>query len=90
MNKTELIDAIAKKADLTKSDANEALKCILNAIKEALKEGDTVQLVGFGTFKVNNRNARKGRNPQTGKEIEIAAAKVPGFVPGKSLKDAVK
>ena len=90
MNKTELIDAIAEKADLSKADAKAALEGTLGAITDALKEGEQVQLIGFGTFKVNHRAARTGRNPQTGAEIQIAAANVPAFVSGKALKDAVK
>ena len=82
MNKTQLIDVIAEKAELSKTQAKAALESTLAAITESLKEGDAVQLVGFGTFKVNN--------PQTGKEIKIAAANVPAFVSGKALKDAVK
>ncbi|MGL4600365.1 MAG: nucleoid-associated protein HU-alpha [Plesiomonas sp.] len=90
MNKTQLIDAIAEKADLSKVQAKAALESMLTAITESLKEGDPVQLVGFGTFKVNHRAARTGRNPQTGKEIQIAEANVPAFVAGKALKDSVK
>ena len=89
MNKTQLIDVIADKADLSKTQAKAALEATLAAITESLKEGDAVQLVGFGTFKVNHRNERTGRNPQTGKPINIAAAKIPGFKAGKALKDAV-
>ncbi|PUS19395.1 nucleoid-associated protein HU-alpha [Salmonella enterica] len=91
MNKTQLIDVIAAdKAELSKTQAKAALESTLAAITESLKEGDAVQLVGFGTFKVNHRAERTGRNPQTGKEIKIAAANVPAFVSGKALKDAVK
>ncbi len=82
--------AIAAKADLSKAQAKVALEEIINGITQSLKEGDAVQLVGFGTFKVNHRAGRTGRNPQTGKEIQIAAANVPSFVAGKALKDAVK
>ncbi|MDU5859244.1 MAG: nucleoid-associated protein HU-alpha [Escherichia coli] len=89
MNKTQLIDVIAEKAELSKTQAKAALESTLAAITESLK-GDAVQLVGFGTFKVNHRAERTGRNPQTGKEIKIAAANVPAFVSGKALKDAVK
>ncbi|EFC3985618.1 DNA-binding protein HU-alpha, partial [Escherichia coli] len=88
--KTQLIDVIADKADLSKAQAKAALESTLAAITESLKEGDAVQLVGFGTFKVNHRAERTGRNPQTGNEIKIAAANVPAFVSGKALKDAVK
>ncbi|ENM5854786.1 DNA-binding protein HU-alpha [Vibrio mimicus] len=90
MNKTQLIDFIAEKADLTKAQAKAALEATLDAVEGALKEGDQVQLIGFGTFKVNHRSARTGRNPKTGEEIKIAAANVPAFVAGKALKDAIK
>ncbi|CBJ83133.1 MULTISPECIES: nucleoid-associated protein HU-alpha [Xenorhabdus] len=90
MNKTELVDAIAEQAGLTKTQAKTALESTLNAITESLRNGDSVQLVGFGTFKVNHRAERTGRNPQTGNEIKIAAANVPAFSAGKALKDAVK
>lgn len=89
MNKSELIDAIASAADLTKADAGRALDAVLDSVTAALKAGDQVTLVGFGTFLVKERAARTGRNPQTGKEIEIAASKVPTFKPGKGLKDSV-
>ena len=88
MNKTELVDAIA--ADLTKVQAKAALESTLNAISETLKKGDSVQLVGFGTFKVSHRAARTGRNPQTKAEIQIPATTVPAFSAGKALKEAVK
>ncbi len=77
-------------AELTKKDATKAVDAIFETISEALKEGDKVQLIGFGNFEVRERSARKGRNPQTGEEIEIAASKVPAFKPGKALKDVVK
>jgi DNA-binding protein HU-beta len=89
VNKSELIDAIADGADISKASAGKALDSVLEAITGALKKGDQVSLVGFGTFSVKHRPARAGRNPQTGKEIQIAAANVPGFKAGKSLKDAV-
>ena len=89
MNKSELIDAIAASADLSKASAGRALDAALDAITGALKEGDSVALVGFGTFAVKARAARTGRNPQTGNPIEIKAANVPGFKAGKALKDAV-
>lgn len=89
MNKSELIDAIAEAADLPKSSAARALDAALDAIVGALKKGDTVALVGFGTFAVKERAARTGRNPQTGAEIQIKASKAPGFKPGKGLKDAL-
>ncbi|MEK6161235.1 HU family DNA-binding protein [Vibrio cholerae] len=90
MNKTQLIDFIAEKADLTKVQAKAALEATLGAVEGALKDGDQVQLIGFGTFKVNHRSARTGRNPKTYEEIKIAAANVPAFVAGKALKDAIK
>ena len=89
MNKTELIDAIAGAADITKSDAGKALNGIIETISGALTKGDSVTLVGFGTFSVGERAARTGRNPQTGKEIKIAAKKVAKFKPGKTLAEAV-
>ncbi|MEN9682020.1 MAG: DNA-binding protein HU-beta [Pseudomonadota bacterium] len=89
MNKAELIEAIADAADLTKADAGRALDGLVGAITGALKKGDTVSLVGFGSFVVKERAARQGRNPQTGNTITIAAAKIPSFKAGKALKDAV-
>ena len=89
MNKAELVEAVAESADLTKAAASRALDAALDAMTQALKEGDQVALVGFGTFQVKDRAARTGRNPRTGETIEIAAARVPGFKPGKALKDAV-
>lgn len=89
MNKSELIDAIAASADLSKASAGRALDAALEAITGALKDSDSVALVGFGTFSVKQRAARTGRNPQTGNPIEIAAATVPAFKAGKALKDAV-
>lgn len=89
MNKSELIDAIAASADIPKAAAGRALDAMIEAVGDALKSGDQVSLVGFGTFLVKERAARTGRNPQTGAPIEIAAAKVPGFKAGKALKDAV-
>ncbi|MGG4451055.1 HU family DNA-binding protein [Brevibacillus porteri] len=90
MNKTELVTKVAETTELTKKDATKAVDAILDAIADALKEGDKVSLIGFGNFEVRERAARKGRNPQTGEEIEIAASKMPAFKPGKELKDAVK
>lgn len=90
MNKTDLIDAIAQKAGLSKKDAKAALEATLASVTESLQKGDSVQLIGFGTFKVNERKARTGRNPRTGETINIAAAKVPAFVAGKVLKDAIQ
>jgi DNA-binding protein HU-beta len=89
VNKTELIEAIAASADLPKAAAGRALDAMVDAITAALKKDDQVVLVGFGTFAVKERAARTGRNPQTGQPIEIAAAKIPSFRPGKALKDAV-
>jgi len=89
MNKAELINEVAK-VTCSKKEADDAISATLAAIQKALKKGDTVTLVGFGTFKVSKRKARKGRNPQTGKEIKIAAKKVPVFKAGKGFKDAVK
>lgn len=89
MNKSDLVDAIAKSADMSKAAAGRALDATVESIKKALKKGDTVSLVGFGTFKVGKRAARNGRNPRTGETIKIKAAKVPKFSAGKGLKDAV-
>ena len=89
MNKTELIDAIAKDADISKAAAGRALDATITAVQQALKKGNMVTLVGFGTFYVGKRAARNGRNPQTGATIKIKAAKVPKFRAGKSLKDAL-
>ena len=89
MNKADLVNEVAKVVK-TKKDAQAAVDCVVATIVEALKSGDTVSLVGFGTFKTTERKARKGRNPQTGEEIEIRAKKVPKFVPGKGLKDVVR
>ncbi|MEN9464891.1 MAG: hypothetical protein RL217_1072 [Pseudomonadota bacterium] len=89
MNKSELIDAIAASADIPKAAAGRALDAMVDSITEALKAGDQVALVGFGTFQVKARSARAGRNPQTGAAIQIDAANVPSFKAGKALKDAV-
>ena len=89
MNKSELIAAVAKQADLTKKDAEAAVNAVTDAITDALKAGDKVQLVGFGTFETRARAARTGKNPRTGEAIEIAASKVPAFKAGKALKDTV-
>ena len=86
MNKTELINAVAEASELSKKDATKAVDAVFESILEALKNGDKVQLIGFGNFEVRERAARKGRNPQTGEEIEISASKVPAFKPGKALK----
>ena len=89
MNKTDLINAIAEHANLSKADAGRSLEAFINTIETTLKAGDAITLVGFGTFQVKARAARTGRNPQTGQEITIAAANVPSFKAGKGLKDAV-
>ncbi len=89
MNKQELISAIAENANLSKKDAEAALSAFVGAVQGALKKGDKVQLVGFGSFEVRARAARTGRNPQTGAEMKIAAAKVPTFKAGKALKDLI-
>ncbi|MCK6257522.1 HU family DNA-binding protein [Fictibacillus sp. KIGAM418] len=90
MNKTDLVNTVSEQTQLSKKDATKAVDAVFEAIAETLKEGDKVQLIGFGNFEVRERAARKGRNPQTGEEIEIAASKVPAFKPGKALKDALK
>ena len=90
MNKAELIASVAEKAGLTKKDAEKAVNGTLSAIVDALKEGDKVSLVGFGTFEVRERPERKGRNPQTKEEITIAASKLPAFKAGKALKESVQ
>lgn len=89
MNKSQLVDKIAADANISKAAAGRALDAIIGLVTDSLKGGDDVALVGFGTFTVRERAARTGRNPQTGKEIKIAAAKVPAFRAGKGLKDAV-
>lgn len=89
MNKSELIEAVAESADLSKADAIKAVDGVITAITNSLKNGDQVTLVGFGTFLVRDRAARTGRNPRTGEPIEIKAAKVPAFKAGKALKDSV-
>lgn len=90
MTKAELIDKIAADADLSKSGAARALDATLDAVKAALKKGQKVTLVGFGTFSISKRKARKGRNPRTGTEIKIPASKLPKFTAGKTLKDAIR
>lgn len=90
MTKVELVSQVAEQADFTKKDARAAVDAVLDAIQTALANGEKVQMVGFGNFEVRQRAARKGRNPQTGEEIEIAATKVPAFKAGKALKEAVK
>lgn len=90
MNKTELVAAVAEKAGLSKKDAEAALNAVTASITDALKNGDKVQLVGFGTFEVRERAAKTGRNPRTGATMQIPASKLPAFKAGKALKDAVK
>jgi len=89
VNKTELVEHIATKSDISKAAATRALASIIEAVKKTLKKGDSVTLVGFGTFSVSKRAARTGRNPRTGAALKIKAAKVPRFKPGKGLKDAL-
>jgi DNA-binding protein HU-beta len=89
MNKAELIDAVSGQTGLAKAEATKAVDAVFDSITTALKSGDTVSLLGFGTFVVKGRAARAGRNPRTGETIEIPASKVPGFKAGKALKDAV-
>lgn len=89
MNKTELIASVAEKAGITKKDAEKAINALFGSVEEALAKDDKVQIIGFGTFEVKSREERKGRNPQTGKEITIPASKTPVFKAGKGLKDIV-
>ena len=90
MQKPDLVAAVIEETGLAKKDAAKAVDAVFEAIQGALAKGEKVQLIGFGNFETRERAARKGRNPQTGEEIEIAATKVPAFKPGKALKDAVK
>ena len=89
MNKTELVAAIAEKAQITRKDADAAVKAFTDVVSDVLKKGEKIQLVGFGTFEVSERPAREGRNPRTGETMTIAASKQPKFKPGKALKDAI-
>jgi DNA-binding protein HU-beta len=89
MNKAELIDSVASAADLSKADAGRAVYALVNSVTAALKRGEQVSVIGFGTFSVKHRAARAGRNPRTGETIQISASNVPGFKAGKALKDAV-
>lgn len=89
MNKTELIAAVAEKAEISKKDSEKALKAFIDVVTDELKAGGKIQLVGFGTFEVSERAAREGRNPQTGKTMKIEACKAPKFKAGKALKDAI-
>ena len=90
MNKTDLIESIADKAEISKAAAGRALEAMVESITEALQKGESVSLVGFGSFSVRERAGRTGRNPRTGEEIKIDATKIPAFKAGKALKDAVK
>ena len=90
MNKTELVKAVSTQAELTQKDAAKVVDALFETISNTLAKEEKIQLIGFGTFEVRERSARKGRNPQTGEEIDIAASKVPAFKPGKELKEAVK
>ena len=89
-NKAQLVEKVAEKTNLTKKDVTAAVEALFETIEETLASGDKVQVIGFGTFEVRDRAARKGRNQQTGEEIQIPASKVPGFKAGKALKEAVK
>lgn len=89
MTRTELVANVAEKSGITKKDADKILNAVFESVKQALVEGDKVQIIGFGTFEIRNRSARKGRNPQTGEEINIPASKLPSFKAGKALKEAV-
>jgi len=90
LNRSELVDLVVEKANLSKKDSDKALKAVLDGISDSLAKGENVQLVGFGTFEVRSRKAREGRNPATGEAIKIKASKVPAFKAGKALKDRVK
>jgi DNA-binding protein HU-beta len=90
VNKSELVELVAEKTEMSKKDSEKAVKAVLESITDGLVKGDKVQLVGFGTFEVRNRKAREGRNPATGEKIKIKALKVPAFKPGKALKEKVK
>ncbi len=90
MNKSELVDQVAEKTEMSKKDSEKAVKAVLDSITDGLVKGDKVQLVGFGTFEVRSRKEREGRNPATGDKIKIKALKVPAFKPGKALKEKIK
>jgi len=90
VNKSELVDLVAEKTEMSKKDSEKAVKAVLDSITDGLVKGDKVQLVGFGTFEVRSRKEREGRNPATGEKIKIKALKVPAFKPGKALKEKVK
>jgi DNA-binding protein HU-beta len=90
MNKADLVSRVAEKTDLSKKDVTKAVDAVFDAIAEALRNGEKVQLVGFGNFEIRERSARKGRNPQTGEEIDIPASRVPAFKPGKALREGIQ
>ncbi len=90
MNKSDLVDLVAEKTEMSKKDSEKAVKAVLDSVTDGLVRGDKVQLVGFGTFEVRSRKEREGRNPATGEKIKIKALKVPAFKPGKALKEKVK
>jgi DNA-binding protein HU-beta len=90
MNKTDLVQAVCERTGVTKKDVTQVVDAVFDVIQEALSQGDKVQLVGFGNFEIRERAARKGRNPQTGEEIEIAASRVPAFKAGKSLREGIR
>ncbi|MEX1030565.1 MAG: HU family DNA-binding protein [Paenibacillaceae bacterium] len=90
MNKADLVSKVAESTELSKKDVSKAVEAVFGSIAEALHLGEKVQLVGFGNFEVRERSARKGRNPQTGEEIDIPASKVPAFKPGKALKEGIQ
>lgn len=90
MNKADLVSKVSETTDLSKKDVMKVVDAVFDAIAEALQQGEKVQLVGFGNFEIRERSARKGRNPQTGEEIDIPASKVPAFKPGKALKEGVQ
>lgn len=90
MNKTDLVNTVAEKTELSKKDAAKAVDAVFETVMDSLSEGEKVQIIGFGNFEVRERKARKGRNPQTGEEIQIPASKVPAFKAGKALRDAVR
>ncbi|QSO53441.1 HU family DNA-binding protein [Alicyclobacillus curvatus] len=90
MNKTDLVQAVAERTGITKKEVAQVVDAVFDVIQESLSQGDKVQLVGFGNFEIRERAARKGRNPQTGEEIEIAASKIPAFKAGKSLREGIR
>ena len=90
MNKTDLVQAVAQRTGVTKKEVAQVVDTVFDVIQESLTQGDKVQLVGFGNFEIRERAARKGRNPQTGEEIEIAASRIPAFKAGKSLREGIR